>query len=386
MITDLTTQQCSRCVMDTSASDITFDQSGVCSYCTSLLNDSGGLIFMDQMERLKKLEKFVIEVKSRGSGKRYDCIVGLSGGVDSAFTLVRAIELGLRPLAVHMDNGWNSELAQSNIENLVRQLGVDLHTHVIDWREYRNLMEAFFSADVVDVELLYDNAMLAANYKMAAKYKVDFILSGHNAATEGMRMPPSWNWLKFDARNIRSIAKKYDNKLKINTFPIVGTLSLIWYRVFRKISWVRFLDFVDFEKSTALEILQRDFGYKPYPYKHYESVFTRFYQGYLLPKKFAIDKRRVHLSTLIITNQMTQNQAELLLEQIPYSSETELKEDIEYFLKKMTWDAGKLSDYLSRPPRSHDEFGSEARFWNLSVSFFKYLQKVRLFSTTESAG
>ena len=386
MITDLTTQQCSRCVMDTSASDITFDQSGVCSYCTSLLNDSGGLIFMDQMERLKKLEKFVIEVKSRGSGKRYDCIVGLSGGVDSAFTLVRAIELGLRPLAVHMDNGWNSELAQSNIENLVRQLGVDLHTHVIDWREYRNLMEAFFSADVVDVELLYDNAMLAANYKMAAKYKVDFILSGHNAATEGMRMPPSWNWLKFDARNIRSIAKKYDNKLKINTFPIVGTLSLIWYRVFRKISWVRFLDFVDFEKSTALEILQRDFGYKPYPYKHYESVFTRFYQGYLLPKKFAIDKRRVHLSTLIITNQMTQNQAELLLEQIPYSSETELKEDIEYFLKKMTWDAGKLSDYLSRPPRSHDEFGSEAQLWNLSVSFFKYLQKVRLFSTTESAG
>jgi len=385
MITKLTTQQCTRCVMDTSAPDITFDQSGVCSYCTSLLNNSGKLIFMESKERLGKLEKFVTEVKSRGSGKRYDCIVGLSGGVDSAFTLVRAIELGLRPLAVHMDNGWNSELAQSNIENLVRQLGVDLYTHVIDWREYRNLMEAFFDADVVDVELLYDNAMLAANYKMAAKYKVDFILSGHNAATEGMRMPPSWNWLKFDARNIRSIVKTYDKKLKIDTFPIVGTLSLIWYRVFRKISWVRFLDFVDFEKSAALEILKRDFNYKPYPYKHYESVFTRFYQGYLLPKKFSIDKRRVHLSTLIITNQMTRNQAELLLEQIPYPSELELNQDIEYFLKKMTWDTNKLSDYLSRPSRSHDEFSSEARLWNISVAFFKYLQKVKLFSTSDSA-
>ena len=376
MITKLTTQQCTRCVMDTSARDITFDQSGVCSYCTSLLNNSGKLIFMDSKERLGKLEKFVAEVKSRGSGKKYDCIVGLSGGVDSAFTLVRAIELGLRPLAVHMDNGWNSELAQSNIENLVRQLGVDLYTHVIDWREYRNLMEAFFDADVVDVELLYDNAMLAANYKMAAKYKVDFILSGHNAATEGMRMPPSWNWLKFDARNIRSIVKTYDKKLKIDTFPIVGTLSLIWYRVFRKISWVRFLDFVDFEKSAALEILERDFNYKPYPYKHYESVFTRFYQGYLLPKKFSIDKRRVHLSTLIITNQMTRNQALIIMQQPTYPDLQDQEADINFFLKKMDWDFEKLSVYIKEKEVRHDFYGSEKKFWNNLHSIYKTIKKI----------
>lgn len=380
------TQQCTRCVMDTSAPDITFDAAGVCSYCTALLRDSGKLLFMDPVERLAKLERFVTEVKRRGAGKKYDCIVGLSGGVDSAFTLVRAMELGLRPLAVHMDNGWNSELAQNNIENLVRQLGVDLHTHVIDWREYRNLMEAFFSADVIDVELLYDNAMLAANYKMAAKHKIDFILSGHNASTEGMRMPPSWNWLKFDARNIRSIAKAHDRTLKPKTFPIVGTLDLIWYRVVRRISWVRFLDFVEYKKADALEILQRDFRYKPYPYKHYESVFTRFYQGYLLPMKFGVDKRRVHLSTLIVTGQISRAEAEALLTGIPYPSQASLDEDLIYFLKKIGWSQEELSKYLRRPERAHDEFATESRVWNRSVALYKRLQSKNIFSSSDSAG
>ena len=182
-------QQCSRCVMDTTASDITFDEQGVCNYCIEFLESSSHIIHEDLANKEARLQELVEEVKANGKGKPYDCIVGVSGGVDSSWTLVEVKRLGLRPLAVHMDNGWNSELAQNNIANIVRGLGVDLHTHVINWNEYRELMQAFFDADVIDVELLYDNAMIAVNYQQASKYGLKYILAGTNQATEGMRMP-----------------------------------------------------------------------------------------------------------------------------------------------------------------------------------------------------
>src|SRR5215510_469610 len=181
-----TYQECTRCVMDTSASDITFDERGVCNYCSEYIERFHGVLNMGQAAREEGLNRFVAQVKAAGIGKLYDCIIGVSGGVDSSWVLVKAVELGLRPLAVHMDNGWNSELAQNNIANLVRGLGVDLYTHVIDWDEYRNLMQAFFDADVIDVELLYDNAMMAVNYDQATRYGLKYILAGSNQSTEGM--------------------------------------------------------------------------------------------------------------------------------------------------------------------------------------------------------
>ena len=182
---------CTRCVMDDTAAGIEYDEAGVCNYCRGYGARYEKYVGTDPAERERRLHAFVERVKEGGKGKRYDCIVGVSGGVDSSYTLVKAVELGLRPLAVHMDNGWNSELAQNNIANLVRTLDVDLHTHVIDWPEYRGLMEAFFSADVIDLELLADNALLTVNYQQAAKYGVKFILAGTNVSTEGMRMPPN---------------------------------------------------------------------------------------------------------------------------------------------------------------------------------------------------
>jgi len=359
--------------MDTSAVDITFDDGGICNYCCEFLVNDASTIFMREEERDSKRKTFIDLVKKHGANKRYDCIVGLSGGVDSAFTLYTAVSLGLRPLAVHMDNGWNSELAQNNIENLVKRLGVDLYTHVIDWPEYRGLMQAFFEADVIDVELLYDNAMLALNYRLASKHGVRYILSGHNASTEGMRMPPSWNWLKFDARNIRAIAKEFGPQIRIRSFPIIGTKNLVWYRMLRRISWVRFLDFVDYNKESALKVLEQDFQYKRYPYKHYESIFTRFYQGHLLPVKFGVDKRRVHLSSLIISGQLGRLEALVILEGIPYPSSDQLNDDIRYFLKKMLWSASDLADYLKRGVRRHDEFGSEYTMWKRFVKVYKLL-------------
>jgi N-acetyl sugar amidotransferase len=355
-------QVCTRCVMDISAHDITFDASGVCSYCAEFLARSGDVLRIAPDERRKRMDAFVMRIKEQGRGKRYDCIIGVSGGVDSSWVLVQAVERGLRPLAVHMDNGWNSELAQNNISNLIRTLGVDLFTHVIEWQEYRRLMEAFFRANVVDVELLYDNAMIAVNYRLAERFGIRAILAGTNQATEGMRMPRAWNWLKHDARQIRAIASRFGAG-PLRTFPAIGTTGFVWAEVVRKVRWHSFLDLLDYRKSKALDRLERDFGYKRYPYKHYESVFTRFYQGYLLPTKFGVDKRRVHLSTLVVTGQMTREQAIAGMQGIAYPSTVALGRDVRYFLKKMRWTQGDLDAYLAAAPVAHDAYPSERPLW-----------------------
>ncbi len=367
---------CNRCIMDNSVPHIMFDDNGVCNYCTEylelcshVLDDSNGL-------KEAKLNSLVESVKKAGKGKPYDCIVGVSGGVDSSWVLVRVVELGLRPLAVHMDNGWNSELAQHNIATLVQKLGVDLHTHVIDWQEYRKLMQSFFEADVLDVELLYDNAALAVNYREAAKYGVKFILAGTNSATEGMRMPDGWNWLKFDKKNIKAIASKFGN-MRLSTFPAIGTLDFFRFRFINRIRWTSILDLMPYNKAAVLRELQEKYGYKPYPYKHYESIFTRFYQGYILPTKFGVDKRKLHLGTLVASGQMDRTQALADLDGIPYLSQAQLSEDRQYFLKKMSWTESDLQAYLARPEVAHDAYGSERSLWNFCERTLKRLRGAR---------
>lgn len=349
--------------MDTSAAEITFDEHGRCNYCTEFLKRSGHVINKDPVQRKEALHAFVARVKAQGKGKRYDCVLGVSGGVDSSWALVQAVKLGLRPLATHMDNGWNSELAQNNIANLVRGLDVDLYTHVIDWHEYRGLMQAFFDADVIDVELLYDNAMLAVNYQQAVTNSVKFILAGTNQATEGMYLPREWNWCKYDKRNIKGLGQKFGG-VKIDTFPAIGTLGYFWYEFVRRVRWIPFLDHFDYNKFEALDVLKREYNYKPYPYKHYESIFTRFYQGYILPEKFGVDKRRSHFSTLIVSGQMTREEALKGLEGIPYPSQEALEEDKEYFVKKMGWTSKELAEYIVRPEKAHTDYTSEKKLWD----------------------
>jgi N-acetyl sugar amidotransferase len=363
---------CTRCIMDTTAPDIAFDDDGVCSYCADFMARKHQIVALDPVEREQRLNALVARIKAEGAGKPYDCIIGVSGGVDSSWVLVRAVELGLRPLAVHMDNGWNSELAQNNIANLVRSLGVDLHTHVIDWPEFRGLMEAFFSADVVDVELLYDNAMMAVNYRAAARYGVRYILSGSNTATEGMRMPPTWNWHKYDKRNIKEISRRFGGP-RLRTFPAIGTLDLLRYGLINRIKWVSFLDLMEYRKAEALEVLTSRFNYKPYAYKHYESVFTRFYQGYILPRKFNVDKRKLHLSTLVMTGQMTRDEALAGAQGISYPSPREEEADRQYFLKKMGWSDQKLADYIARPAKPHDSYPSESGLFHSLLKLYKKL-------------
>lgn len=365
-------QICTRCVMDTSAPDITFDNDGVCNYCTEFIARSSHIFNKTPLQLEHELDTFVKKVKAAGKNRPYDCIVGVSGGVDSSWVLVQAIKLGLRPLAVHMDNGWNSELAQNNISNLVQKLNVDLHTYVIDWEEYRSLMQAFFDADVIDVELLTDNAMLALNYRIAAKYRLHFILAGTNQTSEGMEIPSAWNWFKYDKKNIKALAKRFGS-LPLKTFPAFSSNDYVWYQYIRSIKWISILDLLAYNKLDAMVDLQRDYGYKPYPYKHYESVFTRFYQGYILPVKFNVDKRKVHLATLVVSGLMSREDALRALEGIPYLSAVDLENDRKYFMKKMKWDEAQLAEYLNRKEQSHSIYGSERKKWNAKARIYHKL-------------
>lgn len=345
--------------MDTSAQGIVFDENGRCNFCRAFeeVVQSSALLSNDATRRIR-LADLVDRVKANGKNKPYDCIVGVSGGVDSSWALVQAVQLGLRPLAVHMDNGWDTELAANNISELIDRLGVDLYTYVIDWAEYRSLMQAFFDADVIDIELLYDNAMLAVCYQQADKYRLTYILSGYNLSTEGLRMPLQWSWRdKLDATNIRAIAK--DAGVRITSFPLFSNLRFLRHRHITGTRWVPFLDYLDFKKDVALAELVKMYGYKPYPYKHYESVFTRFYQGSILPTKFGVDKRRAHLSSLIVTGQLSRAHALEAVSQIAYPSVEDLAKDTAFVIKKMNWAPGELETYLARPERAHDEWRTD---------------------------
>lgn len=352
-------QMCTRCVMDTTAEAIVFDAQGVCNFC-SAYDQQHFLLSRAEHSRESKLREFISSVKSDGVGKPYDCIVGVSGGVDSSWVLVNTVQLGLRPLAVHLDNGWNSELAQQNIEALVKGLKVDLQTTVLDWSEFRDLQEAFFDADVIDIELLTDNFLAAVNYEAARKWGIRHILSGSNLATEGIPMPRNWAAVtKFDRQNILGIWRAKGRGYRLSNVPVFSLNAFYINRYIRRIVWHRFLDLLPYRKDAALAALKRDYGFVPYPYKHYESVFTRLYQGLILPRKFGVDKRKNHLSALIMGGELTRSDALSALRESPYASEAQLKSDVDYFLKKFNWTPQQFELYLSRPAVPHSQYGND---------------------------
>jgi N-acetyl sugar amidotransferase len=357
--------------MDTTASDIVFDEMGVCNYCRTFeksLEDARAKVQDLQAYR----DEFIAKVKAHGKGKEYDCIIGVSGGVDSSYALYLAVKQGLRPLAVHLDNGWNSELASNNIANLVTTLGVDLYTHVIDWEENRDLQCSFFKANVVDIELLMDNAMLGLNYQQAAKYGLKYLLFGYNMVTEGMRIPPGWNHFKLDVRNIKRIHKRYGT-VPIKTHPLFSVMDWVRYEYISGIRMISFLDYFPYNKAEAIELLQNECEYKPYPYKHYESVFTRFYQGYILPRKFGYDKRRVHLSTLIVSEQMKRNEAMRLLECNPYPDPMQEEQDRLFVIKKLGFTEETFNQYMNIKEVQHEDYGSEKFLLDALVKAYRLI-------------
>ncbi len=357
--------------MDETADGIIFGADGRCNFCTGFAKKYHEF----QLKNFpQKQAELIAEIKNAGKNREYDCIIGVSGGVDSSYCLYLAKQAGLRPLAVHLDNGWNSELAVHNISNLIQNLGVDLHTHVIDWQENRDMQLAFFKANVVDIELLMDNAMMKLNYNMANKHGVKYILAGTNTATEGMAMPKNWNWFKFDKYNIRQIHKEF-GKLPIKTHPLISTNDFIYFEFIKKIKWLHFLNYFPYNKQQALNILSEKVGYRPYPYKHYESIFTRFYQAYILPQKFNIDKRKIHLSTLIVSGQMSRDDAVIMLAQPTYPHSHQLESDKEFVQKKLGFTNDTMNQYIHQSAIAHDFYGSEKPYYMALMNIYKWLQR-----------
>jgi len=305
-------------------------------------------------EKAKQLEEVLTRIKQSTTGK-YNCIIGISGGVDSTYVAWKVKEAGLKPLAVHLDNGWNSELAVKNIENIVNKLDIDLYTHVIDWAEFRDLQLSFLKASVVDIELLTDHAISAIMYKLAIKHNIKYILSGENFTTEGI-LPPGWVFQKNDLFNIKSIHKKYGTK-KIKTFPTLGYFDMLVKTRMYGIQNVYYLDLIEYDKEEAKKVIQEKLAWRDYGGKHYESIFTRFYQAYILPTKFGIDKRKSHLSTLICAGQLTREQA-LELHKQPICDPLQLKEDKAYVVKKFGLTEAEFDRIMQQPPKPHTDYRS----------------------------
>lgn len=351
-------QVCTRCIMDTSAQNIKFDSDGHCNFCNRFLSQKNkkNIIAKDaQAYRLKSLCENIKKTK----GKKYDCVIGVSGGVDSTYALHLLKELGINPLAVHLDNGWNSEMATSNIFGPIKALGIDLHTHVIDWELYKDLQRSFIAADVIDIELLTDHAIIACLHQIANKHGVSYILTGMNNSTEGMNMPSNWNHFKLDEKNIRIIHKMFGKIKGLKSYPHMSLFKYCYYRYVKKITVVDFLDYFDYNKDLAAELLIKKYNFKPFENKHYENIFTRFHQAYILPRKFKVDKRRLHLSNLICSGQITRAEALKEMSKGSYPTERLEQDDFDYVIKKLNYSAKEFSDYINRPSKKHRDYPSD---------------------------
>jgi N-acetyl sugar amidotransferase len=360
-------QMCSRTVMDTTDPEISFDEEGISNHWYEYRRAcETQLLTPDRAERERT--RIVTRMKEAGRGKAYDCVLGLSGGVDSSYLAHLAVEVGLRPLVVHFDNGWNSELAVRNIEMLVKGLNLDLHTFVMDWPEFRDLQRAYFKASVVDLEVPTDHMILGALYQIARQQRLKFILSGTNVVTEAI-LPRRWYYPKFDLANLCDIHKHYGT-LPLRKLPALGFWQMTYYNQLRGIRSVALLDLVAYNKADAKTLLKEQYGWRDYGGKHYESVFTRFYQGYLLPHKFNIDKRKAHLSTLICSGQMTRPQALQELTQPTYDPAMQT-EDKRYVAKKLGFSDDEFEAILHLPNRRHEEFATDTRVRHGYYSFLK---------------
>jgi len=349
-------RQCSIGVLDTRDDPgMRFDADGRSHYYIDYKRAEAELVHSGP-EGEEMLQNLASKIREDGRSKPYDCILGLSGGVDSSYVALQARRLGLRPLAVHLDNGWNAELAVQNIEQIVSRLEIDLTTHVIDWREFRDLQRAYLKASVIDIEVVSDHAIFALLYRLAAQYGIKHILSGTNVVTEHV-MPPHWIYAKTDHVNIKAIHKAY-GQVPLRSYPFMDLKIKKWDQMFRKIRSHSILNLLPYNKAEVKQRISEEWGWRDYGGKHHESIFTRFYQGYILPRKFGVDKRRAHLTNLIYSGQNTKSEALAELAQPPYDPD-QMCEDRLFVAKKLGFSIEEFDGIMSVPPRPHDDFEVE---------------------------
>jgi len=350
--------------MNTEAdSEIIFDEQGLCNHCqrydaivsTRVLHGNEGK---------DALNNIVNKIKRAGKGKDYDCIIGVSGGVDSTYIAYLVKKLGLRPLAVHFDNGWNSELAVQNIEFTLKKLDIDLYTYVVDWEEFRDLQLSFLKASVPDGEIPTDHGIDALLWQQADKYNIKYIISGMNFATESLSVP-TWAYGHSDWKYIRSVHKQYGSH-QLRSFPHFGFLYLFYVNIIRRVRIVSLLNYIDYNKEQAKTILGKELGWIDYGGKHFESIYTRFFQGVVLPNKFGIDKRIGHLSDLINSGQIDREDAINELTKPPYD-EVLQRQDLTYVTKKLGLSEAKFDDLMRQTTKTF-------RAYPNSYSFVQFLR------------
>ena len=350
-------QICKRCVMDTTDPDIVFDENGYCNHCTGALKKLNSYpINLTKEEKEKELQKIVTAVKESGKNNQYDCIVGVSGGVDSSYVLYLVKQLGLRPLAFHLDNEWNTELSEKNIEKVTQKLGVKLHTMHVDWEEFKDLQLSYLKSSTPDLEIPTDHGLLAALYQVAAEYNVKYIISGHNFITENITVP-TWSHGHYDWRYVRLMQKRFGTR-KLTSFPHLGMYALASQQIFKGIKIIRILNYVsEYDKKKIISFLEKEFGWQNYITKHAESIYTFFVQAYILPTKFNYDKRKMHLSDLICAGQMTREEAVETLKK-PLFTDTELKEMIDLVCKKLGISKEEFEALMKLPNKSYYDYPS----------------------------
>jgi N-acetyl sugar amidotransferase len=370
--TDNEVQVCTRCVMDTTDSKIFFDSNGVCDHCHTFDKDIAPH-WDTSSEGWKKISRIAEEIKRAGAGKEFDCIIGMSGGIDSSYLVYLAKEkLGLRPLVFHVDAGWNSQQAVNNIEQIVERLGLDLYTEVIDWEEMKDLQLSFFKSGVPHIDTPQDHAFFATMYKFANKYGIKHILTGGNYSTECIRNPLEWMYFQSDARQIKDIHRKFGAK-KLKNFPLT---NILWHKVYlpyvKGIKLYRPLDFMPYNKEEATQFLVDNFGYQRYAQKHFESRFTKFYESYWLPEKFGFDTRKVQFSSLILTGQMTREEALDKLRTRAYDSET-IKDDFEYIANKLGISVEELQSYFEAPNKTYKDYKNQQSIYSIGARLMRLL-------------
>ena len=365
-------QICTNCVMDTTDSKITFDEKGVCDHCTTYYKDILPKWHTDERGE-KALSEIIDKIKKEGEGKEFGCIMGMSGGIDSSYLLyVMKEQFGLRPLVFHVDAGWNSQIAVNNIERLIDGLGLDLYTDVINWEEIKDLQLAFFKSGVSNVDTPQDHAFFATMYKFASKHKIKYILTGGNYSTECVRNPLEWMYYQSDSIQLKDIHKQFGTR-PLKTYPVT---NILWHKVYlpyaKGIKLIRPLDFVPYDKDAAMQLLVDKFGYQKYPQKHFESRFTRFYESYWLPQRFGFDTRKVQYSSLILTGQMTRDEALEKLSKPGYDKET-IHQDFEFVANKIGISVDELQSYMDMPKRTYKDYKSQDSIYNIGAKVMRML-------------
>jgi aminotransferase len=365
-------QVCVRCVMDTTDPEIQFDSQGVCNHCRNFDE-----IIKPQWPSAHNgklmLEQMIEAVKAHGKGKDYDCIIGLSGGVDSSYCALKVAEWGLRPLVVHVDAGWNSELAVMNIEQICRRLGFDLITHVVDWEEMRDMQLAFLKSNLANQDAPQDHAFFAALYAYAEKAGVKYVINGSNFATESI-LPRTWGYDAMDATLLKGIHRRFGVQ-KRGKFPVISFFDLyIKYPRLLKMEVLRPLNLLPYNKSEAIGILERELGWRYYGGKHFESRWSRFFQAYYLPYKFGYDKRKAHLSSLILDGQLSRSDAMKELSQ-PLYDENLLAEDKLFIAKKLRISLDELTDLIDQPGHHYSEYPNHQKKLKILRSGYAFLIK-----------